>query len=200
MSRLPKRKPGRRKSRPGRGALWIIAALFVLSGGLQLAQFGAWAREATGPAHETGAAKSEDDCIDDAGFMAMLADLKVREAKLVEQEGLLSDRRNALALAETRLEARLNDLVAAEEALSKTVAVADGAAEKDVGKLVALYENMKPKQAAPLFAEMDPNFAAGFLARMRPAAAAAVMESLEPKTAYAISVLMAGRNAGAPRD
>ncbi|OWY13068.1 hypothetical protein B6V72_09685 [Thioclava sp. F34-6] len=200
MNRAAERKPGRRRPRPGRGALWIIAALFVLSGGMQLAQSGAWARDTAEPAHETQATKPQDGCIDDAGFTAMLADLKAREAKLVEQEGLLTDRRNALALAETRLEKRLNDLVAAEEALSRTVAVAEEGADKDVGKLVALYENMKPKQAAPLFAEMDPNFAAGFLARMRPAAAAAVMESLEPKTAYAISVLMAGRNAGAPRN
>jgi flagellar motility protein MotE (MotC chaperone) len=46
---------------------------------------------------------------------------------------------------------------------------------------------------------MDPDFAAGFLGRMRPAAAAGIMAGLSPQKAYTISVLLAGRNAQAPK-
>ena len=46
---------------------------------------------------------------------------------------------------------------------------------------------------------MEPDFAAGFLGRMRPDAAAAVMAGLTPETAYSISVILAGRNATAPK-
>jgi flagellar motility protein MotE (MotC chaperone) len=80
------------------------------------------------------------------------------------------------------------------------VAVADQAADADVTRLVTMYENMKPKEAAPLFEVMAPDFAAGFLARMRPDAAASVLAGLNPKTAYTISVIMAGRNAGVPKN
>jgi flagellar motility protein MotE (MotC chaperone) len=47
---------------------------------------------------------------------------------------------------------------------------------------------------------MDPEFAAGFLSRMQPAAAAAVLAGMAPDSAYSISVLIAGRNALAPKD
>jgi len=46
---------------------------------------------------------------------------------------------------------------------------------------------------------MAPDFAAGFLSRMQPAAAAAIMAGMTPEQAYSISVLIAGRNAMAPK-
>jgi flagellar motility protein MotE (MotC chaperone) len=88
----------------------------------------------------------------------------------------------------------------AETSLTATMALASSAAEDDLTQLTAVYENMKPKEAAQVFAAMDPKFAAGFLGRMRTDAAAAIMAGLEPDTAYAISVLLAGRNAAAPTE
>jgi len=58
---------------------------------------------------------------------------------------------------------------------------------------------MKPRDTAALFSEMAPGFAAGFLGIMRPDSAAAIMTELEPQTAHLISVMLAGRNASAPR-
>lgn len=84
--------------------------------------------------------------------------------------------------------------------MSKALTIADDAAEGDVTRLVAVYENMKPKDATALFAVMDADFAAGFLARMKPEAAAAIMAGLDPKVAYTISAVLAGRNARAPRN
>ena len=101
----------------------------------------------------------------------------------------------AAELAEERARATLVELQAAERALRATIALADGAAEGDLARLTAVYENMKPQQAAPLFQQMTPGFAAGFLGRMRPDAAAAILSGLEPEAAYAISVILAGRNA-----
>ena len=86
-----------------------------------------------------------------------------------------------------------------ESDLRKTLALADGAAENDLARLTSVYENMKPKDAAALFETMEPDFAAGFLGRMRPDAAASVMTGLSPGAAYSISVILAGRNANAPK-
>ena len=94
----------------------------------------------------------------------------------------------------------MSALVEAEQKLAGTMALAESAAEDDLGKLTAVYESMKPKDAAALFSEMQPEFAAGFLGRMRPDAAAQVMTGLSPDVAYSISVVMAGRNASAPTE
>jgi len=184
----------------GRGVLWVIALLFGISGTIRLVETGGFALAKQLVGAEGGGSDATGDCVTEAGLMALHEQLQVREGKLSEREGLVLDREQAINLAEGRIESRLAELVAAEKALSKTVSIADKSADEDVARLVTLYENMKPKQAAPLFEEMSPEFAAGFLGRMRPDTAAAVMASLTPQTAYTISVMMAGRNAGAPKN
>ncbi|NHX27768.1 hypothetical protein HA397_27890, partial [Escherichia coli] len=89
---------------------------------------------------------------------------------------------------------------AAEDSLRATLTLAETAAESDLARLTAVYENMKPKDAAGLFEQMSPDFAAGFMGMMRPDAAAQIMAALDPATAYSISVVLAGRNARATPD
>ena len=84
-----------------------------------------------------------------------------------------------------------------EDELKATLALADGAAEADIERLTAVYQAMKPKDAAALFETMAPEFAAGFLGRMPPEAAAAILSGMSPEAAYGVSVIVAGRNAGA---
>ena len=183
----------RRRGRAARGGLAFIALLFLGSAMIRFG-IGAEAAFARAPSETTA------ECATDGGTLALLADLQARERGLIEREGRLVDREQAQNLAQKAIEERLAELIEAEDNLARTVAIADGAAEEDVTRLITLYENMKPKEAAPLFAEMAPEFAAGFLARMRPDAAAAVLAGLEPKTAYTISVVLAGRNANAPKN
>lgn len=187
----------RRKFRPGRGSLVLIATLFLSAGLIRLGN-GVGAALARASEPTATADDAQQECTTDAGTLALLSEIQAREKRLSEREGLLADRDQAVKLAQKQLETRLVELKAAEEELAKTVAIADSAADADVTRLVTLYENMKPKEAAPLFEEMAPDFAAGFLARMRPDTAAAVLAGLDPKTAYSISVIMAGRNANAP--
>jgi flagellar motility protein MotE (MotC chaperone) len=147
---------------------------------------------------EQAAADGAQGCTADPGTAAMLTAIKARNDGLDRREARIADRERAVELAQTAIEARLAALVTAEEELAQTLTMADTAAEEDVARLVAVYENMKPKDAIPVFAEMDPDFAAGFLGRMRADAAAAVLSGLDPKVAYTISAILAGRNANAP--
>ena len=192
-------KPAAKRSRKlfGRGSLVLIASLFALSGTIR---FGSGIAEAFALSSAAPVAKNNESCISDTGMMEMLAEVQDRERKLLERERVLADRSQAINLAEKRIEDRLASLVEAERALAQTVSIADKAADEDVTRLVSVYENMKPKEAAPLFSTMAPDFAAGFLARMRPDASAAILAALEPQVAYSISVIMAGRNAGAPEN
>ncbi len=192
-------KPRKSRRRFGRGSLVLIAALFAASAAIRFGEgVGQAFAVASEPEAETAVQNAE--CTTDAGVMALLKDVQAREEKVASREKSLADRSQAIGLAEKRIEDRLAALVAAEQKLAQTLAIADKAADEDVTKLVTLYENMKPKDAAPLFATMAPEFAAGFLARMRPDTSAAVMANLDPQIAYSISVIMAGRNAGAPEN
>ncbi len=189
----------RKPSKSGRGTLFLIATFLGVSGILRL---GLGTGDAVALASDSVPLESTElnICEPDGGALAMLEQLKEREMRLSEREAMIADRAQALSFADAEITERLAALVEAEERLAQTLTLADAAADEDVVRLVAVYEKMKPKEAAALFAEMDPEFAAGFLARMRPEAAALLMAGLEPKTAYTISVLLAGRNANAPRE
>jgi flagellar motility protein MotE (MotC chaperone) len=190
------------KRRAGRGALILVALMFAASGALRLGDgLGASlarAAEGTMAAEHPAEAGEPQSC--PAPPAELAAALSEREARLAAQEAALNDRQSALALAEATIKGRLEELKQAEADLKATLAIADGAAETDVAQLTAVYETMKPKDAAALFETMAPEFAAGFLGRMRPEAAAAVLSGMSPDAAYSISVLIAGRNTAVPRE
>ncbi|WP_372573509.1 MotE family protein [Ruegeria jejuensis] len=184
------------------GTLFLIT-LFLL--GSAIVRIGlhadpAIARETTpeeADGHGSGAAPA---LVAEAHLQPVLAAFEERETRIARREMQLEDRLKALDIAERAIEARLVELTAAEEALRQTLALADGAAEGDLGILTEVYENMKPKETAALFEEMDPAFAAGFLARMTPESAAKVMSGLSPTAAYTVSVVLASRNTSVPRE
>jgi flagellar motility protein MotE (MotC chaperone) len=182
----------------GRGALLAIACLFLGSAIVRFASGPAVAL-AEGAALRADVAASREGAITDDDLSRVLADLAEREAVVSRREREVETRLAAAELAETRARAAVAELEAAEAALRSTMAIADGAAESDLAQLTAMYEAMKPQQAAPLFQQMAPDFAAGFLGRMRPDAAAAILAGVSPESAYAISVILAGRNAEVPR-
>lgn len=185
-----------RRRRAGQGALFIVAMLFASSGALRLGS-------------GIGAALAKSD--EDAGAeepapascempTALSEALTLREERVAAQEVALKDRVAALALADAAITRRLEEMKAVEEELKATLAMADGAAEADIDRLTAVYQAMKPKDAAALFETMSPEFAAGFLGRMPPEAAAAILSGMSSEAAYGVSVIVAGRNAGVPKE
>lgn len=208
MKREVKSRMPRRRWLSGRGALVVIALLFIASSALRLGGgFGAAialeVRETaenllSSDGEEVGDVSAVNDIAPE--LLELLKETQAKEAALLAREAELEARAQTLALIEASIEEDLIRLQQAEEALRSTMAAADQAAEADIGRLTAVYENMKPDQAAALFQLMEPSFAAGFLGRMRADAAAAIMAGLTPDLAYTISVVLAGRNADVPRE
>lgn len=197
----------RRPWASGRGALTIIALLLLASAALRLGAGpgAAIALEVKAQAEKVLAGRTEDEAVDDVvnitpDLLRLLEETQAREAAVMKREAELETRAQALSLVETSIAQDLRRLEEAEAKLRATMAAADEAAETDIVRLTAVYENMKPDQAAPLFQLMEPSFAAGFLSRMRADAAAAIMAGLTPDLAYTISVVLAGRNAEVPRE
>jgi flagellar motility protein MotE (MotC chaperone) len=199
MAKASIKPRSRRKRRSARGVLWVIVLCLATSGVIRLG-VGSGQAIASELAALTRAAPDAADCPGDDGITEVLALLQEREGRLAERESAMAARLQALAVAEEQITRNMTALKEAETSLTATMALASSAAEDDLTQLTAVYENMKPKEAAQVFAAMDPKFAAGFLGRMRTDAAAAIMAGLEPDTAYAISVLLAGRNAAAPTE
>ncbi len=196
----------RRKWASGRGVLWIVASMFALS---------ALIRFAAGPgpalAQEMAALRGETASLpmpttttkptpNAAEIEKILAELKRRSAFLDERERKLDELASSLEFAKAQVRKNMQALAEAEKSLSEKLSISEKAAETDLARLTAVYENMKPKQAAALFDQMAPEFAAGFIGRMRADAAAQIMAGLKPETAYTISVILAGRNANAPTE
>jgi flagellar motility protein MotE (MotC chaperone) len=174
----------------------IVALLLASSGALRLGSGVGAALARTDDAVTTEAEPL--NC--PAPPLALAEALTLREGRLAAREAALQDRLAALALADTAITGRMADMQALEDKLRATVALADGAAEADVDRLTAVYQAMKPKDAAALFQAMAPEFAAGFLGRMQPDAAAAILSGMSSDAAYGISVIIAGRNANAPKN
>lgn len=202
MSRTVRRPP-----RVSRGSLSVIATLLIGSAALRIAAGGgeAWAKaeekfQATTVAETAELSPEPQVCESEEKYADMLDALGRRNQQLDNREAAIEARMQALDQADRDIAAQLVELRKAEEELSRTLQFADQAAERDVGKLVTVYETMKSKDAAALFEEMEPKFAAGFLARMQPEAAAGVMAGLSPETAYIISVVLAGRNMEVPKE
>ena len=193
-----------RKTRPGRGALILIAALLMSSALVRVSQDAGRAFARQSEASEIGQnqiGKSDPvNCTHSPDLAGMLAAFQEREKRIEEREFQVRARMKALSVVDQEIAKKLTALTHAEEALRKTLATADSAAENDLSRLTSVYENMKAKDASALFEAMDPSFSAGFLGRMRPESAAAIMAGLTPQTAYTISAVLAGRNASVPKE
>lgn len=159
-------------------------------------------RVGIGIAGAQAAAGAEVEAVEVCGPQVpeVLAAFAAREAKIEADSIALEQRRAELELTRAELAEQLRLIQAAEATLKETYALSESAAETDITQLVRVYENMKPRDAAALFSEMAPEFAAGFVARMQPESAALILAGLEAEKSHAISVVLAGRNAGVPRD
>lgn len=187
----------RRAAGRGRGALIMITLLLVTSAVIRI---GLVTDARALGSQETTASQTPAESSGPGVTTTLLEALQAREARLRDAEADLAERQAAQKLMDDALDQKLAELSAAEQALAETITRAETAAEDDLARLTAVYENMKPAKAAALFEAMAPDFAAGFLARMRPEAAAGIMAGLTPQAAYSISALLAGRNARVPTE
>ncbi|SFR00734.1 MotE family protein [Poseidonocella sedimentorum] len=186
------------KSRATRGALFTLAVMLFASAFLRI---GPDAGQAIALEFSKATSNDADEtvCEPPEDVVAVLSALQERAQHLDTQEADVSKRLKTLSVARREIDAKLEQLAEAEAKLAATIAQAEAASEGDLGQLTAVYEAMKPKDAAKLFENMEPEFAAGFLGRMRPESAAGVMAGLSAQFAYSVSVVLAGRNAGVPK-
>ena len=183
-----------------KGILSFIVIALLLSGGIRLGSMSIAYASGT-PDNSTDISTEEaEQCITDDATKELMELLQTRDAAISERENEQNERQDILDQAAAEIQANLIKLEEAEAQLSKTIEQVSGASSGDIEQLTAVYQSMKPKDAAQLFEQMTPKFAAGFLAGMPPAAAAGILSGLSTDKAYAVSVVLAGRNATAPKE
>ena len=130
----------------------------------------------------------------------MIRSLREREEQLDRRAAAIAEKSKVVEAAEARLREELARLETVEQRLADLLRLADEATERDIAKLVAAYQAMGGKKAAPIFEEMDSAFAAGLLSRMDDGPAADILGLLSPEKAYAVTILIASQNARAPSE
>ncbi len=111
-------------------------------------------------------------------------DVRARELDLREQ---------VLGAAEKRIDERIAELKKIEGKINEALKKTDEQTEQNLRSLVKVYENMKPKDAARIFAQLEPDVLLGVVERMKEAKLAPVLAELDPKVAQQITVDLAKR-------
>jgi flagellar motility protein MotE (MotC chaperone) len=123
----------------------------------------------------------------------LLAAIKAERALLDDQRAVLAQRASEIELANEALAietARLDELKKEVESLLERASLAHVA---DVERLVALYSNMKPKDAAAIMNDLDLEVTITVLGTMPERNAAPILAALTPVRARALSLILLER-------
>ncbi len=110
-----------------------------------------------------------------------LAEMLAAERKALEAEKLeLATRRQLLEAVEKRAQAQLAKLEAARVEVAALLDRRTSLANADLARLVAIYEAMKPKDAARLLNETEPAILVDLLDRMQERRSAPILAEMDP--------------------
>lgn len=121
----------------------------------------------------------------------LLRALHERRAQLDARAAEIDARARMLEVIEQRVAEQVRALEEQRQALEASLGQLEQADEAELARLVAIYESMKPKEAARIFEAMPATVAAGFIRRMREAKSAVIMANLGAGHAYAITLALA---------
>jgi hypothetical protein len=157
------------------------------------------AEPAAGPEPAAPSAEGTTGDVSDVGLPGPAPGCEPRLLRAIEERNRqldawasdLADRARMLEVIEARAAEQVRALEAQRRALETTLAGVEQGAEAEVTRLVKIYENMNPKEAARIFEAMPAEVAAGFIRRMSENKSALVMGRLNAQHAYAITLAMA---------
>ena len=143
-----------------------------------------------------GAVVQDSSHIASAGERAVLERLQERRQELDDRNRSLDMRESLLKAAEKRINAKLAELRGMETQVDGAQASrlkSNAARFKD---LVAMYENMKSKDAARIFDRLDLKILVDVSTQMKPAKMAEIMGLMTPESAERLTVELANRAGG----
>ena len=105
-------------------------------------------------------------------------------------------RESLIKAAEKRLEAKVGELKDVESRIKTETDTRDKAEKERMKGLVAMYENMKPKDAARIFDRLDLKVLLDVAGRINPRRMADILANMSPEAAERLTVEFASRGIG----
>lgn len=129
-------------------------------------------------------------CTDVPEAVALADNLRERGLRIERYMQDIDRRKAELATAEKQITDKLIELRKIRKQISTHEVGATGAQTDDIARIIAVYDQMKPEQAAMVLSNLPPDFAAQILARVQPAMGAKIMASVEPGQAALLTSYM----------
>ena len=139
-----------------------------------------------------------DGCGDIPEVVALVEELRIREDRIATALAELDNRKAEIAAARATLTAELRRLKPAGGSAGASRTHRQRAVDGDISRLVAVYEAMKPREAAEVLANLPPDFSAELLMRVNPETGARIIAASAPDKAAILTTYMGARSA-APR-
>lgn len=139
-----------------------------------------------------------DGCMDVPEAVALATELRDRALRIEKYDQALAARKVELEQAEQTLRTRLAELRAVQTGNLNRRTQATGAVQDDINRLVAVYDQMKPADAAAVLTSLPPDFAAEILMRLTPENGARIIASVEPGQAAILTTHMGARSVRKP--
>lgn len=129
-------------------------------------------------------------CTDVPEAVALADTLRERSLRIDRYMQDMQRRKDEIALAQKQLTEKLVELRKLKQQLGSSEQGITQAQNDDISRLIAVYDQMKPEQAAMVLSNLPPDFAAQILARVQPETGARIMASVEPGQAAVLTSYM----------
>lgn len=133
-------------------------------------------------------------CGDVPEAVALASELRDRALRIERYMQTIDEKKAELSVAEASLRARLGELKAQKSGIRSRGDQASEAVRQDIDRLVAVYDQMKPAEAAAVLTNLPPDFAAEILMRVQPETGARIIASVEPRQAALLTAQMGARS------
>ena len=134
-------------------------------------------------------------CGDVPEAVALAEELRDRALRIERYMEAINDRKAEIAEAESVLRKRLSELKSQKGGMRSRQDLSTAAVRNDIERLVAVYDQMKPAEAAAVIGNLPPDFAAEILMRIQPEAGARIIAAVAPEQAAMLTTHMGARSA-----
>lgn len=133
-------------------------------------------------------------CTDIPEAVALADTLQTRALRIERYMESLDAKKAEIAKAEAALRERVAELKSQKAGLQSGRDGATQAVRNDIDRLIALYDQMKPAEAAAILTNLPSDFAAEILMRVNPETGARIIAAVEPRQAALLTAEMGARS------
>lgn len=133
-------------------------------------------------------------CMDVPEAVALAETLRDRSLRIERYMEALDMRRADIATAEQTLRERLAELKSHKTDTRTRRDTNSSELRNDIDRLVAVYDQMKPADAAAILTNLPADFAAEILMRVQPENGARIIAAVEPRQAALLTAQMGARS------